>query len=113
MTTPITIGGHSKKPSPSPSQSVLTKHMPFIPTTRMSIKRCGFYVICNRKKHEKNHTPFLHGSSVLKKINGNQKYGTTAITAGVLRDIASRVDVPLQVNNAHIYQEPCIKERNM
>ena len=31
------------------------------------------------------------------KFNGNQRYATTAITAAILREIASRCGVPLQV----------------
>ena len=31
------------------------------------------------------------------KINSNLRYATNAITAAILREIASRADVPLQV----------------
>ncbi|XP_019853573.1 PREDICTED: aspartyl aminopeptidase-like [Amphimedon queenslandica] len=47
------------------------------------------------EKHEYNHTPFLHGGPVLK-LNANQRYATTAITASILREIAKKASVPLQ-----------------
>jgi len=31
------------------------------------------------------------------KYNGNQRYATTAITAAILREVASQAEVPLQV----------------
>jgi aspartyl aminopeptidase len=47
------------------------------------------------EKHEKQHQPSLHGGPVLK-FNSNQRYATTAITASILREAASKVGVPLQ-----------------
>ncbi|XP_065883030.1 aspartyl aminopeptidase-like isoform X2 [Dysidea avara] len=47
------------------------------------------------EKHEQMHRPSLHGGIVLK-INSNLRYATNAITCAILREIASRADVPLQ-----------------
>jgi len=46
-------------------------------------------------KHEDQHRPKLHGGPVVK-INSNQKYATTSITASFLRVLAERCGVPLQ-----------------
>ena len=48
-----------------------------------------------KAKHEDNHKPRLHGGIVVK-INANQRYATTAITASILRIIARKCEVDLQ-----------------
>lgn len=46
-------------------------------------------------KHEMNHGPILNKGPVIK-VNSNQRYATSSETAAVLKNIAMRVDVPLQ-----------------
>ncbi|ORX50471.1 peptidase M18, aminopeptidase I [Hesseltinella vesiculosa] len=46
-------------------------------------------------KYEENHRPAMHEGTVIK-INANQKYATTAPTSLILREIATRRQVPVQ-----------------
>ncbi|KAJ8307144.1 hypothetical protein KUTeg_015228 [Tegillarca granosa] len=47
------------------------------------------------EKHESNHQAALHKGIVIK-CNANQRYATTAITTTILREVAAKVDAPLQ-----------------
>ena len=42
------------------------------------------------------------GQGVVIKFNANQRYATTAITASIVRQIASAVSVPLQVSSTSL-----------
>ncbi|KAJ1565175.1 hypothetical protein HK405_012987, partial [Cladochytrium tenue] len=47
------------------------------------------------EKHESNHRPAINKGIVIKQ-NAQQRYATTAVTMGILREIARRHNVPLQ-----------------
>lgn len=46
-------------------------------------------------KHQPQHTPMMHKGIVLKN-NCNQRYVTDSVNSAILREIANRVDVPMQ-----------------
>lgn len=48
------------------------------------------------EKHEENHQPGMHKGVVIKH-NGNQRYATTSITCFLLKELAKRHQVPIQV----------------
>jgi aspartyl aminopeptidase len=48
-------------------------------------------------KHEENHRPQMHKGTVIK-INANQRYATTAVTALILKELAKKHNIPIQVN---------------
>lgn len=47
-------------------------------------------------KHDNNHGPLLNAGPVIK-INANQRYATNSETSALFRDMADRVNVPVQV----------------
>lgn len=49
-------------------------------------------------KYDDNHGPLFHKGIVVK-INPNQRYATTAVTHAILKQVALRADVPLQVRD--------------
>jgi len=61
---------------------------------------CGDFnlQLLHKLLHElQNDHTVKHFQGPVLKYNGNQKYATTAITAGILRLVAEKVNVPLQV----------------
>ena len=49
-------------------------------------------------KHEENHCPQMHKGTVIK-VNANQRYATTAVTSLVLKELAKKHKIPIQVNS--------------
>lgn len=47
-------------------------------------------------KHEENHRPEMHKGTVIK-VNANQRYATTAVTSMVLKELAKKHQIPIQV----------------
>lgn len=48
------------------------------------------------EKHEENHRPEMHKGTVIK-VNANQRYATTAVTSLVLKELAKKHNIPIQV----------------
>jgi aspartyl aminopeptidase len=47
---------------------------------------------------QKNHQPILHKGPVIK-YNANQRYATNAVTAFLIKELARRNSIPIQVLN--------------
>jgi aspartyl aminopeptidase len=56
-------------------------------------------------RHEARHKPVLNGGPVVK-LNSQQRYATSGLTAALFRDLCARVDVPVQ-HYAHRTDLPC------
>ena len=54
-----------------------------------------------REKHEADHRPMIHNGPVIK-TNANQRYSTTAVTGTLIRELAKKHDIPVQVSCHHL-----------
>ncbi len=65
--------------------------------SQLNSSDCISYILCIfSEKHEDQHKPEFHKGMVIK-FNANQRYATTAVTASILRRVAEKNDLPLQV----------------
>ena len=74
---------------------------PFLDALRLTHLAGPLPVVLGRGKHEDNHRPKMNTGVVIKQ-NANQRYATTAATAAVLRSVAAKAGVVLQVGAAHV-----------
>lgn len=76
-----------------------TWHTAFIPIIRTIPLEVQVVIRTNetsREKHDENHQPMMQ-KGVTIKHNANQRYATTSITAFLLKELARRHSVPIQV----------------
>ena len=81
-------------------------HAPLLDTLRLTHVLGPWPVVLGRGKHEDNHRPKMNTGVVIKQ-NANQRYATTAATAAVLRSVAAKAGVVLQVGAAHVGRPGC------